>query len=127
MRQVPALRCLRQAGQGAISEIFLRGAESNFTVVLIDGVRVNDTSNARGGGFDFSTLNPDEIERVEIVRGPLSAVHGSDAMAGLISIETRLPGEEPVTRFRGEIGAEGYSRALRFNLWRADKHDQCRA
>jgi outer membrane cobalamin receptor/fucose permease len=112
LSQLPGVFAGQAGGAGGISEVFLRGAESNFATVLIDGVKVNDSSNARGGGYDFSTLGPDEIQHVEVTRGPLSAVHGSDAMSGVINISTRRPTEELVARARGEMGTDGYGRAF---------------
>lgn len=69
LRNRVGIDVVQPGGPGGITELFIRGAESNFTVVTVDGVRMNDTTNSRGGGFDLSTLNPDEIERVEILRG----------------------------------------------------------
>jgi len=53
---------------------------------MVDGVPVNDITNVLGGSFDFSTMSTDNVEQVEIVRGPLSAIDGSDAVAGVINI-----------------------------------------
>jgi vitamin B12 transporter len=69
--------------------LHLRGADPNLTLILIDGVAVNDPTDARGGSFDLRNLDPSEIERIEVVRGPASAVHGSDALAGVVQIITR--------------------------------------
>lgn len=112
LRQVPGVSATQPGGPGGVTEVFLRGAESNFATVLIDGVKVNDSSNTRGGGYDFSTLNPDEIEAIEVARGPLSAVHGSDAMSGVINIRTRRPADELSVLARGEVGADDYRRAF---------------
>lgn len=111
LRVTPGISATQPGGPGGITEVFLRSAESNFTVVLIDGVRVMDPSNPRGGGYDFSTLNTDEIERVEIARGALSAVHGSDAMAGVINIVTKRPSAEPIATVRAEGGSDEFQRA----------------
>jgi vitamin B12 transporter len=94
LRQVPGLHIDQAGARGSVSSVYLRGGDPNFTVVLIDGIKVNDPTNSRGGAFDFSTLNTDAIERIEIVRGPLSAVYGSDAMSGVINIITRRGGPE---------------------------------
>jgi outer membrane cobalamin receptor len=110
LRVTPGISTTQPGGPGGISEVFLRSAESNFTVVLIDGVRVNDPSNPRGGGYDFSSLSADEIERVEIARGALSAVHGSDAMAGVINIVTRRPAAEASISARVEGGTDSFQR-----------------
>jgi len=89
LRFVPGLQVTRQGGQGGRTELYLRGLDPNHVVVLIDGVRLNDPTNSRGGSFDPTTLALADIERIEIVRGPLSTVYGSDALAGAINIITR--------------------------------------
>lgn len=76
-------------GRGGTGSLYMRGADPNYTLVLVDGVRVNDPTNARGGSFDFSLLDVADIERVEIARGPYSAVYGGDALAGVVNIVTR--------------------------------------
>jgi outer membrane cobalamin receptor len=76
-------------GRGGTGSLYLRGADPNYTLVLVNGVRVNDPTNARGGSFDFSTFDVDDIERIEVARGPYSAVFGGDALAGVINIVTR--------------------------------------
>lgn len=111
LRTTPGISATQPGGPGGFSEVFLRGAESNFTVVLIDGVRVNDPSNPRGGGYDFSTLDSNDIERIEIARGALSAVHGSDAMAGAINIVTRRASAEPTMSVHVEAGTDDFQRA----------------
>lgn len=75
--------------------MYLRGADPNYTPVFIDGIKVNDATNTRGGSFDFSTLPTQAIERIEILRGPLSALYGSDALAGVILITTKQGSGEP--------------------------------
>jgi len=89
VRRVPGLHADQPGARGARASVYTRGLDPNHTLVLIDGIIVNDPTNARGGSFDFSTLGTDDIERIEIVRGPLSAVHGSDAVGGAINIITR--------------------------------------
>ena len=79
----------RTGGPGALSTLFLRGGNSNHTLVLIDGVRVNSVQQ---GQYDFGQLPLDRIERIEIVRGPRAALWGSDAIGGVIQIFTRDPG-----------------------------------
>jgi outer membrane cobalamin receptor len=111
LRTTPGISATQPGGPGGFSEVFLRGAESNFTVVLIDGVRVNDPSNPRGGGYDFSTLDSNDIERIEVARGALSAVHGSDAMAGVINIITRRPSADPTMSVHVEAGTDEFQRA----------------
>ncbi len=86
LRNVPGIYVNQQGSQGSLTTIFLRGAASNQTLVLIDGVRVNSPTT---GLFDFSTLPAENIERIEIVRGPQSALYGSEAMGGVINIITK--------------------------------------
>jgi len=91
LARLPGVSVYRPGGPGGVSEVFLRGAESNFTVVFVDGVRLNNPTNTRGGSFDFSALAANEIQRVDIGTGAVSAIYGSDAMAGVILIETAWP------------------------------------
>ena len=84
-------------GRGGTGSLYVRGADPNYTLVLVDGVRVNDPTNARGGSFDFSTLDVADVERVEIARGPYSAVYGGDALAGVVNIVTRQAPRENTT------------------------------
>ncbi len=95
LRQVPGLHVDQLGARGGVSSVYLRGADPSLTMVLIDGIKVNDLTNNRGGSFDVSTLNTDHIERIEIVPGPLSAVYGSDALGGVINIITRRGSAEP--------------------------------
>jgi len=85
LRQVPGVALAQSASYGAATSLFIRGGESKFTKVLLDGVPVNDA----GGAFDFSTLTTDNVERIEVVRGPSSVLYGSDAVAGVVQIFTR--------------------------------------
>jgi outer membrane cobalamin receptor len=89
LRRVSGVHVDQVGGRGGTGSLYLRGADPNYTLVLVDGVRVNDPTNARGGSFDFSTLDVADVERVEIARGPYSAVYGGDALAGVINIVTR--------------------------------------
>ena len=85
LRTVPGVTIGQTAGPGSQASVFLRGGNSNFTKVLVDGVAVN----APGGALDISTLTTDNIDRIEILRGPASMQYGSDAMTGVIQIFTR--------------------------------------
>jgi vitamin B12 transporter len=89
LRRAAGVHIDQVGGRGGTGSLYLRGADPNYTLVLVDGVRVNDPTNARGGSFDFSLLDVADIERVEIARGPYSAVYGGDALAGVINIVTR--------------------------------------
>jgi len=91
-------------GRGGTGSVYVRGADPNYTLVMVDGVRVNDPTNARGGSFDLSALDMADVERVEIARGPYSAVYGGDALAGVINIVTR---REPPAKGYASIDAMG--------------------
>lgn len=109
LHTVPGLLVEQQGGPGGLTAISVRGAESNFTLVLLDGVPVNDPTNTRGGGFDFAHLNPAVVQRVEIVRGAQSAVYGSDALAGVINIVTRRPDPGHGAGFGAEWGEDDFA------------------
>jgi vitamin B12 transporter len=94
LRRVAGVHVDQVGGRGGTGSLYIRGADPNYTLVLVDGVRVNDPTNARGGSFDFSTFEVADVERVEIARGPYSAVYGGDALAGVINIVTRRGRQE---------------------------------
>lgn len=106
LRFVPSLQITQEGARGGRSQIALRGLDPNHVVVLVDGIRLNDPTNPRGGSFDPTTLALLDIDRVEIVRGPLSAVYGSDALAGAINIITRRanPSDAPEMSLRARGG-----------------------
>jgi vitamin B12 transporter len=85
---VPGVQIRRNGGPGTQSSVFIRGVSGDRVRVLIDGVAVNDAT-ATGGGFDFSTLDTADIERIEVLRGPQSTLWGSSAIGGVINIITR--------------------------------------
>ncbi|MFT4518899.1 MAG: vitamin B12 transporter [Halioglobus sp.] len=91
LKTIPGVLVEEQGGPGGLTAVSIRGGESNFTLVLLDGVAINDPTNFRGGGFDFSNLNSSLVERIEVVKGAQSSVYGSDALAGVINIITRAP------------------------------------
>lgn len=92
------LDVVRQGGVGGTTSVFLRGANSQQTKVIMDGIWLNDPSNPTRG-FDFSNLTMANIERIEVIRGPQSILYGSDAIGGVVNIVTKR-GEGPLT-FRG--------------------------
>ena len=87
----PSLSLSQTGDRGKEASVFLRGASPEEVLVLIDGVRVNSPST---GEFDFGTVPIENIERIEVLRGPQSGLYGSDAMGGVINIITRR-GEGP--------------------------------
>ncbi len=109
LRDVPGLH-VNQAGAGGVTQVFMRSSEPNFTVFLIDGIKVNDLNNTRGGSFDLAALNLADIERVEIVRGPQSSIYGSDGLAGAINFISRVGGERLSANVAVEGGGDDYRR-----------------
>ena len=119
----PGLELSRNGGPGSASSLFLRGAETRFTAVYIDGVRVDSQAT---GGAPWEAIALGQVERIEIVRGPAAAVYGSDAIAGVVQIFTRQ-GDGPFTPYVGigagnrrtgqlEAGFSGKSGALDYSL-----------
>jgi vitamin B12 transporter len=102
LRGVPGLDVVQQGPTGGVTSVFLRGANSQHTKVLIDGMPVNDPSNATRM-FDFSQLSVDNIERIEVLRGPQSTLYGSDAIGGVVNIITKR-GEGPLSGKAGVMG-----------------------
>ncbi len=90
LRSVPGVTVNEFGGAGGQALVNLRGAEPGHTLVLIDGIRANDPASARDE-FDFALLSLTDVERIEVLRGPQSALYGSDAMGGVINIITRRP------------------------------------
>lgn len=108
LRQVPSLWVESQGGPGGLTSIVMRGAESNHTLVLVDGVQLNDPTNTRGGSVDLNQINMQSIKRIEIIRGAQSSVYGSDALAGVIHIITMEPGGETEIDGFMTIGSDDY-------------------
>lgn len=86
LRQVPGLAVSRSGAPGGFTQVRIRGAEANQVLVLIDGVEVGEIGS---GEFDFGSLAVTDVERIEILRGPQSALWGSNAQAGVINIITK--------------------------------------
>jgi vitamin B12 transporter len=110
LRQVPGLHIDQKGGRGGVSSVYMRGADPNYTLVLVDGIAVNDPTDSRGGAYDFSALDPADIERIEIARGPLSAIYGGNAVAGVINVITRRSARNGLGA-EAHVGEEGMHRA----------------
>lgn len=88
LQNIPGVAINQNGAFGGVATVSIRGNATDQTVILIDGVQVNDPS-APGGGFDFATLDPNGIERVEVLRGPQAVLYGSDAIGGVINVITK--------------------------------------
>ncbi len=125
LARLPGIEMVRNGGPGASTSLYLRGAETRFTAVYIDGVRVDSQST---GGAAWEAIPLAQIERIEVLRGPAGAVYGSDALGGVIQLFTRK-GEGPFSpsigigfgtygtqkvdaSFSGSTGAVDYSVGL---------------
>lgn len=100
--RTPGISMTRNGGYGTATSLRIRGADAGQSVMVIDGMRLSDPSST-AGGYGFSNLLIDDIERIEILRGPQSILWGSDAIGGVINVTTRKP-ERPL---EGGFALEG--------------------
>ncbi len=103
LRGLPGVTVNRTSTRGSFTEVRLRGAEANQTLVLIDGMKVNDP--ALSSQFDFANLLATEIDRIEVLRGPQSVLYGSDAVGGVINIITKRGAGTPVVTASAGYGS----------------------
>jgi vitamin B12 transporter len=92
--RTPGISLSRNGGYGTATSLRIRGADAGQTVMVIDGMRLADPSST-AGGYSFSNLMIDDIERIEVLRGPQSILWGSDAIGGVVNVTTRRP-EKPL-------------------------------
>jgi vitamin B12 transporter len=104
LARTPGIAVVRNGGVGEPTSVFIRGAESDQTVVVIDGVKMTDPS-LPGGGFDFENLVIGDTSRIEILRGAQSTLYGSDAIGGVIDVVTA----DPTQKSQGSASLEGGS------------------
>jgi vitamin B12 transporter len=127
LRDLPGVSFSRNGGVGSLTSVRIRGAEGDQTVLLIDGIKLNDPSGP-GGGYDFANLLVGDIKQIDVLRGPQSTLYGSQALGGVINIITRsgdvpfganasVEGGDLSTysargNVRGQIGGLSYAVAL---------------
>ena len=106
LRLVPGAQVVSGGPTGSQTSLFLRGGNSNYVRVLVDGVPVNEA----GGAFDWASLTTANVDRIEVVQGPASVLYGSDAVTGVVQIFTR-DGSGPLsTRAYAGVGSRGSRR-----------------
>ncbi|MBS1817069.1 MAG: TonB-dependent receptor [Acidobacteria bacterium] len=111
LRTAPGVAVIQTGGTGGVTGLFVRGGESSYNKVLVDGIPLNEP----GGTFNFNTLSSEHVERVEMVRGANSALFGSDAMSSVIQVFTARgeagSGARPTTTVQLDGGNYGTMRA----------------
>ena len=123
LARLPGIQIVRNGGVGNTTSVFIRGAETRFTAVYIDGVRIDSQAT---GGAPWEAIPLAQIERIEVLRGPAAAVYGSDAIGGVVQFFTKK-GEGPATPFvgigfgtyglrRGEAGISGAAGAFDYSI-----------
>jgi vitamin B12 transporter len=121
LRLLPGVDIVRAGGAGAQVSVFLRGSNSNHVLVLIDGVRA---ASSNTGGYAWEQIPLNQVERIEVVRGPRASVYGSDAIGGVIHVMTRsrpdpyarlTAGSYGTGAFEGGIGYRGEYSQLSLN------------
>lgn len=100
LRGVPGAIMSQSGSRGGATSSFLRGGNANMTQVLFNGIRLNDA----GGDFDWNALTVDNVERIEVIRGPMSALYGADAMTGVVNLVTKKGTGPPSLTLTGSWG-----------------------
>ncbi|NNL86920.1 MAG: TonB-dependent receptor, partial [Myxococcales bacterium] len=108
LREVPGVAVNRTGSFGSLTQVRIRGSEGNHTLVMIDGIEVNDPAN--NDEFDFGNLLTQDIERIEVLRGPQSALYGSESIGGVINVITRELPEGVHGEVQVEAGSFGTRR-----------------
>ena len=125
LRYLPSMAVTRSGPPGQITSVFTRGADSDHTLVLIDGIEANDPTSPERA-FDFSTLTVDDIDHIEVLRGPQSTLWGSNAIGGVVNIISKR-GEGPPSgylytedgsynTFREGAGVSGGNKTINYSL-----------
>jgi vitamin B12 transporter len=119
LEEVPGVAIARNGGIGLQGSVFVRGGESNFTRILVDGIPVNEP----GGEYNLGPQVPLELERLEVVRGATSSLYGTDALAGVIHLVTRRYPSAPRWRAEGQGGSFGWWRGEAGSAGKAGRFD----
>src|SRR5256714_2535090 len=120
LREVPGLSVVQSGSPGALTSVFTRGLRSEHTQVLLDGIPVNQGLQ---GAFNFGDLTTDNIDRIEIVRGPQSTLYGPRALAGVIQIFTKQGSGPPIGQFSFEGGSDSTFRGTLTSSGSANQFD----
>ena len=112
LRSVPGLEVVQSGSRGNATSVFIRGADADHVLVLVDGVEVNSTTL---GAFDFAHLTTDNVERIEIIRGSGGTLYGSQAIGGVINIITKR-GQGPMEASATLQGGNGWTNRQAFTL-----------
>jgi outer membrane cobalamin receptor len=116
LQEVPGLELLSSGGRAGQTNAYIRGGDPNFTLVLLDGIPLNDATDLQGGAVNLEELPAGLVERAEIVRGPLTAFYGTSSLSGVIQLFSPRGGPGPV---RASLGAEAGNADLRRGFGRA--------
>ena len=104
LSKVPGVQIASNGGPGSMAGVYIRGTKTAQTLILVDGHKVN---TPEGGDATLQYLDPDQIERIEVVRGPRSSLYGADAVGGVINIFTRKGSDRPALTFKAGMGSHG--------------------
>jgi len=110
LERVPGVHVDLNSRSGSVGSLYLRGGDPSFTMVLMNGVKLNDPTNSRGGSLDLSIIDPLSIEKVDVVNGAQSAIHGSEAISGVINLSTYRILDESNGAALLEAGTDGFLR-----------------
>lgn len=123
LRSVAGVHIAQAGGRSGFASIHMRGGEANFTLVLLDGIKINDPTNERGGAFDASLIPLSQIESIEVMRGVQSSIYGSDGLGGVVHIRTRSSDSDggSLNVSMGQQGFSQYSLALSQSLGESNR------
>lgn len=115
LENVPGISLLASGGRAGVTTAFVRGGDSNFTLVLLDGLPLNDGTEVTGGSVNLDELSTDLIERAEIVRGPRTSFYGPGSLSGVVQFFTRRGAEGPT---QVDVGADFGTAQMRHGVAR---------